>query len=204
MENAKLPLRHLSVRVPWHDKGWDGSVCTHPADNTSCLRLSRINDSRDDNVELATAEQKIDALEQEKWPACVSERGMFMAPFEYTRHATHPYTKSNPDTHGHFSLSPLRHPPYTAAAVPFRWMFRESMKDFGNEYEIDVDIEREPELKFDTTWVQEIKNQTALLDCFFNHIKPEKSLCFFYAKQIPLGRRCKACHHWYRFGHSHR
>ena len=32
-----LPLRHLSIRVPWHDSGWDGRVCQNPTANTSCL-----------------------------------------------------------------------------------------------------------------------------------------------------------------------
>ena len=24
------PLRHISIRVPWHDTGWNGSVCAAP------------------------------------------------------------------------------------------------------------------------------------------------------------------------------
>ena len=39
---AALPVRHLSIRVPWHDAGWDGTVCRQPADNGSCLVLERI------------------------------------------------------------------------------------------------------------------------------------------------------------------
>lgn len=38
--------KHLSVRVPWHDNGWDGSVCKDPANNASCLFLSRINEKK--------------------------------------------------------------------------------------------------------------------------------------------------------------
>jgi hypothetical protein len=29
----KFPLRHVSVRVPWHDAGWAGVVCSAPALN---------------------------------------------------------------------------------------------------------------------------------------------------------------------------
>jgi hypothetical protein len=29
-ETAALPLRHISIRVPWHDDGWRGTVCTKP------------------------------------------------------------------------------------------------------------------------------------------------------------------------------
>ena len=27
---ASLPLRHLSIRVPWHDNAWNGTVCSNP------------------------------------------------------------------------------------------------------------------------------------------------------------------------------
>jgi hypothetical protein len=132
------------------------------------------------------AGQRIDGLPDQKWPCCVAERAMFMAPFEYTRTPSHPYVESSPDTHGHFSPTPLRHPAYSAPAVAFNWMFSEGMEKRGQEYGIDVDPAREPDLGFKTSWVQDYHNQIALLDCFFGHLKPEQSLCFFYAKEVPF------------------
>jgi len=111
---------------------------------------------------------------------------MFMASFEYTRVAEHPYKATSPDTHGHFGPTPLRHPPYSAAALPFRWMFQKSLENFAEAYKIDVDRKREPDLGWATKWVQERDNHRALLDCFFTHVKAEQSLCFFYAKQVPF------------------
>ena len=111
---------------------------------------------------------------------------MFMAPFEYTRTATHPYTETSPDTHGHFAPTQIRHPQYSAPAIPFKWMFREELQERGREYGIDVDLSKEPELHFATKWVQEKENQLALLDCFHGHIVPNASLCFFYAKEVPF------------------
>jgi len=26
----KYPKKHISIRVPWHDFGWDGRVCVNP------------------------------------------------------------------------------------------------------------------------------------------------------------------------------
>ena len=40
--------QHLSIRVPWHDHGWDGTVCEQPDSNISCLRLKNIYENRDD------------------------------------------------------------------------------------------------------------------------------------------------------------
>ncbi|MBM4223441.1 MAG: RNA helicase [Gammaproteobacteria bacterium] len=180
------PLRHISIRVPWHDTGWDGRVCTAPRLNGSCLKLKRIAEDRDDAAEEAVAGKRLDQLPQAKWPACAAERMGFMAPFEYVRMADHPYNRGPKTSHGHFKPTPLRHPPYSAAVVPFAWMLSEDMATLGEEHELDVQVEREPDLGFKTRWVQDHLNQTALLDCFAGHLKPEQSLCFFYAKQVPF------------------
>jgi hypothetical protein len=33
----QLPTHHITIRVPWHDSEWAGSVCFNPVGNTSCL-----------------------------------------------------------------------------------------------------------------------------------------------------------------------
>ncbi|MCY4532205.1 MAG: AAA family ATPase [Gammaproteobacteria bacterium] len=180
------PLKHISIRVPWHDTGWDGRVCSTPRLNGACLKLKRISKSRNDKAEESVAGCSIKDLPQEKWPPCIAERGGFMAPFEYIREASHPYNHGPETPHGHFKQTTLRHPPFSAPAVPFAWMLRDSMETLGEEHTLDVQAEREPNLGFKTTWIQERLNQTALLDCFANHLKPEQSLCFFYAKQVPF------------------
>jgi GTPase SAR1 family protein len=180
------PLRHLSIRVPWHDTGWDGRVCAAPRLNGACLKLNRIAENRNDAAEEAVAGKSLSELPQVNWPACAAERMGFMAPFEYVRETNHPYNRGPETSHGHFKPTPLRHPRYSAAVVPFAWMLREAMETYGFEYELDVHAEREPDLGFKTQWVQEHLNQTALLDCFAGHLKPEQSLCFFYAKHVPF------------------
>ena len=39
---------------------------------------------------------------------------------------------------------------------------------------------------FSTSWVQTKHNQLVMLDTFFSAIQPQKSLCFIYAKRVPL------------------
>ena len=177
--------RHISIRVPWHDTGWDGRVCAHPRLNGSCLKLKRIGQDRDDAAEEAVAGQSLNDLPQKKWPCCVAERAAFMTPFEYTRIASHPYMHTSKH-HGHFVPTALRHPAYSAPTVPFAWMLRKDMGKLGETHGLDVRMEREPALGFETPWIQQRDNQKALLDCFCDHIKPEESLCFFYAKQVPF------------------
>ena len=93
---------------------------------------------------------------------CIAERVGFMAPFEYVREANHPYNRGPETSHGHFKPTALRHPPYSAPAVPFAWMLREAMETMAEEHALDVQAEREPDLGFKTQWVQEHLNQTAL------------------------------------------
>src|SRR5208283_3249564 len=89
-------------------------------------------------------------------------------------------------SHGHFKPTPVRHPAYSAPAVPFAWMLREAMETLGEEHALDVQAEREPNLGFTTQWVQDYENQKALLECFVGHLQAQQSLCFFYAKQVPF------------------
>jgi hypothetical protein len=103
-----LPLRHLSIRVPWHDSGWDGTVCQNPAGNMSCLVLKGIGPKRDDVQEMANRGKSLELLPEDQRPCCMNERGFFMAPFEVCRTKNHPYTETSPETHGHFRPTPFR------------------------------------------------------------------------------------------------
>ena len=183
-----LPLRHLSIRVPWHDAAWDGTVCRNPKGNASCLVLKEIRDSRDDEQQQRLAGQSIAALDQKtQWPACIGERATFMAPFEFTRMVKHPYASFS-EHHDHITPATFLHPAYSAATIPFRWMMRDEAWKLGEELDLDVDPNREPMDGWleHNTWVQDHGNQRALLETFFDAVRPESSLCFFYVKQSPM------------------
>lgn len=184
---ARLPLRHLSIRVPWHDSGWNGTVCANPKANAACLVLTEIRDRRKDDAEQRVATTSVAALEQSKWPACIGERATFMAPFEFTRSVPHPYAGFS-DEHAHITPASFRHPAYSAVTIPFRWMMRKEAWTIGEEHDLDVDQGREPTDGWleHNNWVQDHHNQCALLDAFFGAVEPERSLCFFYAKQAPM------------------
>ena len=38
----------LSVRLAWHDRGWDGRICREPYPNASSIVQEQIRDDRDD------------------------------------------------------------------------------------------------------------------------------------------------------------
>jgi len=181
----KLPMQHVSIRVPWHDSGWSGRVCTNVLGNTHCIALPRIGDTRDDAWETSVEDSAWDP-EGRVLPACAAERGAFMADFGYVRRFEHPY-RDKP-THAHFRRTTYRHAPYSAAAVPFAWMMKgeEDVPDVAKRLALGFEPDLEPEVGFDSMWVQERRNQLAMLDTFFGAIEPANSLVFFYAKKTPL------------------
>jgi energy-coupling factor transporter ATP-binding protein EcfA2 len=189
----QLALKHLSIRVPWHDTGWTGHICRSPRNNSSCLFLRRIGLNRDDAAEEALAGQPFDTLSPAQYPPCIEENVSFLSASETVRHKRHPYADFS-DKHRHFAPTPLRHPPFSAACIPFRWMLRKEA--FGDarvntnglvsEYQLDASPDREPDLGRELRWIQEKHNQLVLLDTFFSAVRPGSSLCFFYAKRTPL------------------
>ena len=182
----EYPLRHLSIRVPWHDSGWTGVVCSAPQLNGACAKLKRIAGAKKDDAELLIAGKSLNDLPREQWPCCIDERAAFMAPFEINTLKRHALAEQSPKHYGHFKQTSQRYPPYSAGVVPFLWMMSQNLIDLGERFELDVDASREPDLGYDSGWVHEATNQTALLDGFAAHLRREDSLCLFYAKHVPF------------------
>ncbi len=182
----KLPIQHLSIRVPWHDAGWAGTICNKPASNMACRILPRVAEMKDDKAEVTLAGKSIENLAPDQLPPCIAERMNFMAPFPLTDIKQHPYVERNPESYGHFLPTPYTMRPYSAACVPYRWMLTKESSNFVECYNLGFQPDCEPDLGFDTDWIQERSNQLVMLDTFFGAIRPEESLCFFYAKDTPL------------------
>lgn len=164
--SKRLPWQQVTIRVPWHDSGWTGRVCSAPSANTACLALSRIAAAkRDDQDEQAG--RLFDEMPVQLLPPCVDERASFMADHDLVLRKQHPYKLSSPETHGHFGETTLRLEAFSAACIPFGWMLKGKVEGddasgdpglaaaLGLAYELD----REPELAFETGWVQDKTNQ---------------------------------------------
>jgi ATP-dependent exoDNAse (exonuclease V) alpha subunit len=198
--SARIPLRHLSVRVPWHDSGWNGTVCRFPRLNSSCLALNRIGSTKDEVVEDNYAGQRLSDIPERDVPPCFAERVNFLSPEPQRRTARHAYAQTS-DHHRHISDTLFTHPAYSAGATPFGWLLKD--RAWGKEwrdgkmdshaiaerYGIDSCPEYEPEEPDwldGRPWIQGHANQKALLDGFFGALQPSRSLIFVYAKRTPL------------------
>lgn len=189
-----LPTQHITVRVPWHDQRWNGTLCKDPCANTSCMVLPRVGTGRNDVFEQECAGQSLEDLAECNLPPCVDEHGTFMADFGLSKLKAHPYR--NVDTHKHFAETPVRLDPFAAAAIPFRWMLkdnvegtrRDMLSGLAKSLVLGYAPSMEPSMpeSIPDTWIQEGTNQRIMLDTFFSAIEPQESLVFFYAKRTPL------------------
>ena len=182
-----FPLRHISIRVPWHDAKWDGSVCLDPLRNSACLKLNAIAEHKDEDAEAVLVGRRFEDLNWAQVPPCLKERGAFMSPRPIPIEYDHPYRLTQPDEFGRFRPTIVSHPAYSAPGLPFRWMVKGEYDTLKRQHPLEsVDEAWEPDLGFQSAWWQDYRNHAALLEAFWEYVKPEESLVFFYAKQVPL------------------
>ncbi len=202
----QLPIQHITIRVPWHDSGWNGTICKNPCGNTACTVLQHIAKHRKDDFENEHAGESLENFDQSEMPPCIDEHGTFMADFPQSMVKNHPYNKWS-SVYEHFEPTPFTIRPYSVAAVPFRWMLKQEVEgDKGAErsglaesLKLDYSFDAEADVvstiqksnsKLKTSWVpawvQHGDNQLVLLDTFFSALRPDKSLVFLYAKRTPL------------------
>lgn len=174
--------KHLSIRVPWHDNKWDGTVCRAPSNNAYCLVLPRIHEDKDEKWEdkKGVAGKHWAALSKRR-PPCEAESAAFMNYQEWSRTFTHPYQDIPKAEHGHLLPTTFRVPPFSTYAVPFWWMLRRNQKKIQESFPEMLPPDEKPPFK--TPWVYNPKRQETLLELFFNKgIQEGKSLVFFYCK----------------------
>ncbi|MFM2279216.1 MAG: hypothetical protein RLZZ444_1447 [Pseudomonadota bacterium] len=186
---ARSALRHVSVRVPWHDTGWNGRICADPVGNSACLAVRRTAQNRDDDYEASCAGTSLDDLE--RMPPCLAERGTFLSPRAFNHTSRLDYSNYS-DEHKHILPAAVHIPAYGGVLTPFRWMLREHAWQIAEDLGLEAEAAREPQegkapkLIVDTPWVQEYDNQRALLEGFHSLIEADQSLVFFYARQTPM------------------
>ena len=167
------PTTHLSTRILWHDRGWDGRVCDNPFENSSCLLQQHVRESRED--ELETKFKATPLRDLDGWlPPCARDPNAF---------SEIPFCITHYDPLDWRDLPPVSEevPPYSVCPAPYRWMREEYLHDVLDTYHIDVpppdDRTRE------SGWVNEPKRQRVLLEHFWGALERNRSLIFFYCNQ---------------------
>lgn len=182
--------RHLSIRVPWHDAGWDGTICRQPKANASCLAISLIAELRDDEFEQGHAGWKLEDLPGGRMPPCLRERAAFLSDRPISLPVVMPYSTWSKH-HDHIEPTSVPLPAYGGLMVPYRWMLREPALELARDLDLDLDLDREPQpplpdFMVHTAWLQEVENQRTMLAAFAEPLEKDASLVFFYARRTPL------------------
>lgn len=179
-------IKHLSIRVAWHDNKWNGTICRKPNSNGFCTQLPRIYEEKTDGEEANKPWWDIKPIEL---PPCKAEGGAFMNPKAYKRSFKHPYKEYEKANHSHLERTEFEVLPYSVFSVPFWWMLINNQKSLNEEYP-ELPYNQFP--NFNTAWVYDEKRQHAILDLFFNPIVKNKSLVVFYSKSgNPVDEECR-------------
>ena len=148
--------KHLSLRLAWHDDGWNGCICKNPQKNTYCIGRNSypgtiIADGRDLQYECRHCGYSCNQLE--KNIACSNSINAFG--LESITNIVKPPNFFNHETKDAvFEL-----PPSTACTWPYAEMYR----DDDGQYDYDKKLLRAKD--------------------FFGSLTPNKSLVFYYANK---------------------
>jgi hypothetical protein len=184
-------MKHLTIRVAWHDSAWNGSVCRAPNENFYCYVLDKVRIGREDDWENANHGKPWNELnpvadEQQTpvtHPPCQAENAGFMSTKPWRRTFVHPYMKIKKceATHGVLKATTREIPARAALPVPYAWMLRQRTKEIQDR--IPIQLPPEQEAPFKTSWVFSRDLQERLLTLFFDEIKGQESLAIFYTKE---------------------
>lgn len=170
-------MKHISIRVPWHDSNWNGHVCKNPACNTFCKVLPRISMSRD-AADCLHASEDWSLLPQHERPVCASENGGFMNQHSYKREFKHVYAGKG-GRHDVLKPTTIEIPAYSALAIPFRYMSLDSQSWLSDRHPEFHDVEKSP---FNSSWLYGAERQLDILKWFREDIEANESICVFYVK----------------------
>jgi len=170
---------HLSVRLCWHDSGWNGHVCKQPKNNKFCIALQHIREAKDEE-----AEEEIkckcfsDIAEGKLNIPCKAEANVFSDKgYEIT--FKHPIDNWKiPDATEDFN-------PYTFCPAPYRWMQSSEYDKIRKKYKLNLG-DLDPTSHRSGSWIYDVKLQKKLLDAFWGHIEEKKSLVVFYTNSAPV------------------
>ena len=163
---------HLSVRLAWHDRGWDGRVCDAPHLNAHCIVHQHIRDSRNDEIERKSAGTALADLDGwlppcSRDPAAYGDRGFVIPhsdPLEFRK-----LPSVSEDI-----------PPYSSCPAPYRWMREEFFQEVCEAEDLNI---RGPDEVRANGWVYEPDRQRELLKQFWGKLETRQSLVFYYCNQ---------------------
>lgn len=157
--------QHLSLRLAWHNEGWNGEMCKDPKSNIYCVGRYSYPGDRIKEI------RKIEAIEEEGSQCfkCMKVNGAAPCAYSFNAFGSHPTAafETPPDFfRGGADGRTLDVPPNTAFVWPYEEMYRDEVKaqkGSGRMYDYDKRIE--------------------YADKFFKALIPGSTLVFYYVNK---------------------
>jgi len=168
---------HLSSRIVWHDRAWDGCICDHPGQNAYCVVQQHIREALADPKMLEREEQAagMPLAQLDGWQPPCSRDPIAFAPIGYT------ITHHDPLDFRQLPTTSEEMPPYSVCSSPYRWMREENFRQLCEDEHLDIRGPDDPDKQ--GGWVFEPDRQLALLSNFWGRLEKNRSLIFFYCNQ---------------------
>jgi len=150
--------KHLSVRLAWHDNGWNGRICKSPKDNTYCVgRYSFPGDviSQKRDLQWEEEHKNCHCSELDRIPPCSYSINAFGDREIIAESEPPDFFKDNTRT------KRWTVPPYSICTWPYEAMYAENVKQEGGGYNP----------------VKRIQNMRE----YFQDLEANASLIFYYA-----------------------
>ena len=182
-------MKHVSIRVAWHDNKWNGTVCKYPIHNTFCAQLKRIAGAKDCEKEVPLAGKNWKDLSTSDMPTCIAEVGGFMNQKNYKRLFVHVY--ANRSDYPHRALEPTLDnvSAFSFYGTPFRYMLCENQDWLDEKF---PNLPKDKKNPYPSSWIFGAERQRAILEHFREQISSDHSLVVFYTKNgNPVDEECQ-------------
>ncbi len=167
---------HLSARLVWHDRGWDGHVCDHPRQNAFCVIQQHIRESlsNPEKMQREVDNAGVALADLDGWqPPCSRDPLAFSSiGCSITHH--------DPLDFRRLPSTDEEVPPYSFCTSPYRWMREENFPQLCEDERLEI---RGPDEAKEAGWVFEPDRQRALLKEFWGRLEKNQSLVFFYCNE---------------------
>lgn len=164
-KNQTGDIRHLTVRLAWHDSGWNGHICSTPAANTYCIGEQSLLSERIRTRRNLGIEDRQDVRGKTPDPQLL---GNYLPPCFWSINAlsTKPLSviHDNPAASEFPKIKELL-PPYSVFSWPFKLSFvrtRDETRQYGKYY---------PQAIFEPR-----------IEKFQNHLRENDTIVFLYCK----------------------
>ncbi|MFN3753978.1 AAA family ATPase [Flavobacterium sp.] len=157
-------MTHLTLRLAWHQNGWDGTACKNPEDNTYCIG----NQSYPGDRIKELRQLELQEVNGEKCFICKKIDGAL--PCAYSNNTfskEHSVCRETPPSFFNGGADPMDIDvaPSTAFIWPYEQMYRDEVKAIGTGRQYDYNKRLE------------------YSENFFNELKNNESLVFYYANK---------------------